>query len=514
MPSLPLPSRSQVEHLELSEGMSDLLSRPGHDAGLDAQPPLSDEEEGALEAAKTSSPLSSLWQLRLSFFLFGTINNVLYVIILSAALDLVPQGTPKGIIAFCNITPSLFAKVGWPYLLRGRIRYVRRLVGCCILSVLGMLVVAAFDVLNMRLLGIALASFSSGLGELTFLQLSTTYPGNVAGEAIGYFASGTGAAGLLGAALWWYLRSLGVREGVGISSILPLIIPLTYTSLLPAISAFTDLDGSEPSTAQYMSLPSTDIDAPSAIVAPLNRKAVALTPADKWKLVKPLLVKYMLPLCNNELSLNSGVLMMFRSRFCHLSVSVYTFEYTINQGIAPTLVYPVPNATQHPFLHSVIKSLRDYYPLWQLIYQTFVFFSRSSISLGIPALPRRLLPLPAILQGFILTSLVLESAFGLLPKSSNQSIPWVALLIAAEGICGGLAYVNAFYRVGEEGREKAMHGPPEEVERRAQEREFQIGSIGFADSLGILMASLIAVPTEVALCQAQVARGKDLCRKL
>ena len=75
----------------------------------------------------------------------------------------------------------------------------------------------------------------------------------------------------------------------------------------------------------------------------------------------------------------------------------------------------------------------------KLIYQTFVFFSRSSISLGIPALPRRLLPLPAIFQGFILTSLVLESTFGILPESSSGSIPVVALLIAAEGICGGLA---------------------------------------------------------------------------
>lgn len=74
--------------------------------------------------------------------------------------------------------------------------------------------------------------------------------------------------------------------------------------------------------------------------------------------------------------------------------------------------------------------------------------------------------------------------------------------------------MNAFYRVGEEGREKAMHGPSEEAEKRAQEREFQIGSIGFADSLGILLASLIAVPTEITLCRAQVARGKDLCTKL
>ena len=34
-----------------------------------------------------------------------------------------------------------------------------------------------------------------------------------------YFASGTGAAGLVGAFLWWELRVLGVRTGVGLSSV-------------------------------------------------------------------------------------------------------------------------------------------------------------------------------------------------------------------------------------------------------------------------------------------------------
>ena len=46
--------------------------------------------------------------------------------------------------------------------------------------------VAAFDALSMRLLGICCASFSSGLGELTFLQLSTRYhPPSVAGHSVG-----------------------------------------------------------------------------------------------------------------------------------------------------------------------------------------------------------------------------------------------------------------------------------------------------------------------------------------
>ncbi|KAF8635649.1 hypothetical protein AX15_000282 [Amanita polypyramis BW_CC] len=288
--------------------------------------------------------------LGISFFLFGLINNVLYVIILSAALDLVPPSTPKGIIAFCNIAPSFVAKIGWPYILKGRVRYARRLIGCCLLSVSGMIVIALFDSLAGRLLGISLASFSSGLGELTFLQLSTTYsPSSVSGRCVGYFASGTGAAGLVGAFIWWEVRNLGVRTGVGLSSVLPLIIPLTYFLLLPRPSSFVGesvyddaLSSSEQTSAlPYAPIPTTEDEEITLLSS--TPKGAALSASDKWHLVKPLLVKYMLPL------------------FC-----VYLFEYTINQGVAPTLLYPVPSSDKYPLLSKIIHSTRDYYPLWQV----------------------------------------------------------------------------------------------------------------------------------------------------
>ncbi|TFY77085.1 hypothetical protein EWM64_g6929 [Hericium alpestre] len=446
-------------------------------------------------------------------------SKVLYVIILSAALDLVPPSTPKGIVAFCNIAPALVAKVGWPYFLKGRIRYAKRLLGCTTLSIAGMIVVAGFNSLAMRLLGISLASFSSGLGELTFLQLSTRYhPPSVAGHSVGYFASGTGAAGLVGAFLWWELRGLGVRFGVGLSSVspgsshiqplriltsahqvLPLIIPLIYFLHLPRSTAFSPvafpasyddpLIGAPPTTS-YTPLPTSEDEAGEngeTESIPVILKHSALSSADKWRLAKPLLAKYMLPL------------------FC-----VYLFEYTINQGVAPTLLYPVPSPDDYPFISGIIHSVRDYYPLWQLVYQTTVFFSRSSISLGIPPIPARLLSLPAIIQACILIVLAYESAVGFFPDSSEGiNIVMVFLLISLEGICGGLAYVNVFYRVNQE-----PHRPGMDPERAKQEKEFNIGSIGLSDSLGILAASLIAVPTEIELCKAQVNRGKTLCRGL
>jgi len=356
-----------------------------------------------------------------------------------------------------------------------------------------MLVVAFFDSLYARLLGISLASFSSGLGELSFLQLSTTYaPSSVAGHGLGYFASGTGAAGLVGAFLWWEVRGLGVRVGVGLSSVLPIIIPATYFFLLPHSSAFQsahDSPNGQGSTVPYTPLPANEESGEEDNLPTTPSKNFSLSANDKLRLVKPLLIRYMVPL-----------------------FMVYLFEYIINQGVAPTLLYPVPSSEKYWFLSKVIHSVRDYYPMWQLVYQTTVFLSRSSISIGIPPLPQKFLPLPSVFQGFILLLLVFESSVGFYAADAEGlNILTVFFLISLEGICGGLAYVNAFYHINQERPDpRTAH----DTERTKQEKEFKIGSMGFADSSGILFASLIAVPTEIALCKAQTRRGKMLCKGL
>ncbi|KAL4072190.1 batten's disease protein Cln3 [Scleroderma citrinum] len=462
--------------------------------------------QGRNRPAKERAERRLLLKLGLSFFLFGLINNVLYVIILSGALDLVPPSTPKGIIAFCNIAPALLAKLAWPYFLKGKIRYTKRVVGCCILSFIGMLGVAFHESLLSRLLGIAFASFSSGLGELTFLQLSTTYsPASIGGHSVGYFASGTGAAGLVGAFLWWELRGLGVKTGMGISSVLPFVLPITYFLLLPRPSAFL-----EESFTAYSVLPVDDpevttIDASesSTLLSNEPKSAAFLTAADKWRLLKPMLFKYMLPLCKSSHLPGHGIV----RAYC-----VVQYEYTINQGIAPTLLYPVPSPERYGLLSKIIHSIRDYYPLWQLVYQTTVFMSRSSISLGIPPLPTRLLSLPAIVQLVILFTLAYESAVGIFAEDyEGRSIVFVFILISIEGICGGLAYVNVFYRINQE-RPDPLSVEDEEWAKQAC--EFKIGSLGFSDSSGILLASLVSMPTEIELCKLQVARGKLLCQGL
>lgn len=149
---------------------------------------------------------------------------VLYVIILSAALDLVPASTPKGLILLFDIFPSLIAKSFWPYLSKGQVRYGQRIFWNLAFSVGGVVVSGHYkacalllipwlfedcccfpecgcsivrDRTNVLGFGYVDASndifhiyshiISAGLGELTFLQLSTTYnPPSIGGKSVGY----------------------------------------------------------------------------------------------------------------------------------------------------------------------------------------------------------------------------------------------------------------------------------------------------------------------------------------
>ncbi|GAC98469.1 hypothetical protein PHSY_006063 [Pseudozyma hubeiensis SY62] len=484
------------------------------------------------------------YRLNTAFFLFGLLNNSLYVVILTAALELLPQGVPTGLVSFANIFPALIAKAIWPYLLRGEVRYTKRVWSCAALSFAGMLLVSFFPALVMRLVGISLASFSSGLGELTFLQLSTRYAPktegrrrrdglsaaqragagletNFAGDAVGWFASGTGAAGLVGAAAWWVVRPLGVQTGMAILSVLPGFMVLAYVAILPSVEQLLNQDNAK-AAGEYAPVSTEDDTAErnsedreadatvdddegqehstTPLASPQDIK-VRLSFQEKMSLLKPMLQPYIIPL-----------------------VIVYAMEYTINQGIAPTLIYPLPTPSTHPLLSHIIRKLTDYYPLYQLVYQTFVFLSRSSISIfKLPAIPRHLLWLPAVLQTTLLVVLMTESLYAWFRASIAS--PLVIVLICVEGLAGGSAYVSVFYSIGvdeeskqgivlpatAEGEGNGEDGEADEAYRlakKAQEHEFRIGCVGFGDSLGILAASLISMPLQVSLCNAQC----DVCQ--
>ncbi|KAE8266047.1 hypothetical protein A4X09_0g6300 [Tilletia walkeri] len=499
-------------------------------------------------SAKTSL---TTFRFALAFFLFGTLNNISYVIILTAALELMPKGVPTGVVAFANIFPALCAKAIFPYFLKGEVQYKRRVWACSALTFGGMLMIAWFESAFMRLLGISIASFCSGLGELTWLQLATRFK-SYAGEGVGWFASGTGAAGFLGASAWWVVRPLGVKGGLSLLSVLPWLMAVSFFLLVPSAETLIAEREGQGAATGYAALATGEEggggresggvasaeeeeedeeeeeeegirpnrDGANVRLAKANGAAlddassleVSLSFSEKMELLRPMLFIFVLPLA-----------------------IVYLAEYTINQGVAPTLIYPLPTAKEHPVLSHFVKKLSDYYPLYQLCYQTFVFISRSSISiLRLPAIPKRFLWFPTGIQCFLFLVLTSESLYAWF--SADIASPLTIFLICIEGLAGGSAYVSVFHQVAmsdpakrialpadadeddddddAEAGAAAVSLPELELARRVQQQEFRIACIGVADTLGICLASLVSMPIQVGLCNAQVRSGRGLCKEV
>lgn len=162
---------------------------------------------------------------------------------------------------------------------------------------------------------------------------------------------------------------------------------------------------------------------------------------------------------------------------------VYVAEYTINQGVAPTLLFPL---SESPF-----RQFRDFYPMYNAIYQVGVFISRSST----PWIRVSNLYLPSFLQVINLAILTLHALFNFLP-----SVWFVFVIVFWEGLLGGLVYVNTFAEISD--------NVP------VADREFSLSATTVSDSGGICLAAFISMGFEKGLCGWQVSRGRDYCRRV
>ncbi|TWU72331.1 battenin CLN3 protein [Metarhizium rileyi] len=412
----------------------------------------------------------------IAFWLFGLINNVLYVIILSAAQDLVGSSIPKGVVLLADVMPSFFTKLIAPYFIH-RVPYRVRVLVFIVLSATGMLMVALTPPsrsVSVKMVGVVLASLSSGGGELSFLGLSHYY-GHI---SLAGWGSGTGAAGLVGAGLyvvlteWW---RFSVRDSLLFSACLPAVMFASFFFVLPL-----DPLGVSSRQKDYETIPGQDSaeegdDRPreaasSSLLGPaqstvhdassIRRPGGTHSFKNNLKRAKSLVVPYMAPL-----------------------LLVYIAEYTINQGVSPTLLFPVETS---PF-----EEFRGFYPFYGFLYQLGVFISRSST----PFVRIHRLYVPSVLQVGNMVLLILQSLFFFVP-----SVYIVFVVIFWEGLLGGAVYVNCFAEI--------MESIPEE------EREFSLSATTVSDSGGICIAAFVSILLEPRLCAYQVAHGRDWCRRI
>ncbi|CAG9988632.1 unnamed protein product [Clonostachys byssicola] len=431
----------------------------------------------ALYAARTRAAFKNPdMKVVVAFWLLGLINNVLYVIILSAAQDLV--GTlPKGVVLLADVLPSFLTKLIAPYFIH-RVPYNIRVLMFIALSTGGMLMVALTPPsksVAVKLIGVVFASLSSGGGELSFLGL-THYYGHM---SLAGWGSGTGAAGLVGAALyvaltdWW---GFNVRDSLLFSACLPVVMFISFFVILPRgplqeaghakqYDAIPDRD-LEDEQAEDISPPEVSsallLPEPPGASAAFARQPTSHTHSFQHNLRRAgaLFVPYMVPL-----------------------FLVYVAEYAINQGVAPTLLFPVEESPFHEY--------RGFYPFYGFLYQLGVFISRSST----PFIRIHHLYIPSFLQVGNLLFLVLHALFFFLP-----SVYIVFLIIFWEGLLGGAVYVNCFAEI--------LENVP------AEDREFSLSAATASDSGGICVAAIIGILLEPALCSYQVAHGRPWCRNI
>jgi len=318
-----------------------------------------------------------------SFWLFGLLNNVLYVVILSAAVDLVGPLVPKATVLLADILPAFLIKITAPFFIH-LVPYSKRIVLLILLSVCGMVLVT-YGSLSSKLFGIVLASLSSGLGEITFLQLTHFYEET----GLNGWSSGTGGAGLIGSGIYMLLTTIlgiSVQSALLLFSIFPL--GFLYYFKLPTAHSYHPIEENSDLEDQ-----------------PTRGKISLRTHVSKTlNGLKKLMVPFMIPLS-----------------------TVYLSEYLINQSVSPTLLFPIEEI---PF-----SKFRDVYVAYGTLYQLGVFISRSSASF----VRIRNLYIPSILQSFNLVFLVLQSLYFFIPN-----VYIIMILVFYEGLLGGAAYVNTF----------------------------------------------------------------------
>ena len=410
----------------------------------------------------------------------------MYVIILSAALDLVGPSLPKAIgtklilvslysltseVLLFDVIPSFLTKLLAPYFIH-LLPYSARIILISVISAIGMLLVALTPSytdggsIASKMIGVMLASAASGGGEVSFLGL-THYYGQFSLAAWG---SGTGAAGLVGAgayALATTSLGMSVKTTLLASSFLPIIMLVAFFLVLPreilSAARYEQVSSPAPPDADDDNDHDTSglLSESPKILQSSNRNFLTNLRANLLR-SRALVFPYMLPL-----------------------LLVYIAEYTINQGVSPTLLFPL-DSSSNPF-----TEYRSFYPTYNAIYQLGVFISRSST----PVLRIHHLYAPSLLQVANLLLLTAQSLWWFIPN-----VWFVFLVVFWEGLLGGAVYVNAFAEI--------LENVPE------NDREFSLGATSVSDSAGVCVAGFLSLALEPALCRWQVGRGRDWCRRL
>ncbi|TDH03480.1 hypothetical protein EPR50_G00163790 [Perca flavescens] len=416
------------------------------------------------------------WRNWSGFWLLGLCNNFAYVVMLSAAHDILTKqetanttASTKATLAMdfqggnssnssrydCNpvstaavlladILPTLVIKLSAPFVIH-KLPYGFRVLFCAIMAATSFLLVSFSTAVWMSILGVVFASISAGLGELSFLSLTVYFSRDV----LGGWGSGTGGAGVAGALLYSGLTQIGLspQHTLLIMLVVPCAMLCSYFFLLvlpPSLPQwkYRDTEYAAVGSEDRRRLMDDSEEEEQAISTPEERTAGPLTLTEKLHVIKGLLW-FVLPL---------GL--------------VYFAEYFINQGLMELLYFP-----------KFFLSHAEQYRWYQVLYQVGVLVSRSSLC----CFKCRKLWTLSLLQVLNAVLLLLAVSYQFLPNA------WLVFpIVFYEGLLGGAAYVNTFYFISKETEDR--------------QREFAMAAASVGDSLGIALAGLAAFPVHRHFC--------------
>ena len=345
-----------------------------------------------------------------------------------------------GLVLLADILPSLIIKITAPFYMQKVNYHIRIAFVVGVLSA-SLFLLAYSSSVAVSLLAVILASVSSGLGEITFLGLSSHFKKST----LSAWSSGTGMAGVLGSISYAGLLQIGLSKRQAVLFLL--IVPLIF-----AIQVWVVLKYPDALKISRLCIRQTkeDNDAYSNVKADTAKsngedKTKDMALPEKLRIIFAL-KKYMIPL-----------------------FVVYLAEYTINQGLYELLYYDVTWLTQ-----------AEQYRWFQVDYQIAVFISRSSVQI----FQIKNLIFLSLGQCVLFVLLLLEVVYTFIP-----SIFVTLAIIFVEGLFGGAVYVNTFYNMSEEVDESI--------------REFSLGAVSVSDSFGISISGGISIPLHNVLCKVK-----------
>ncbi|WKY07009.1 hypothetical protein Q1695_006864 [Nippostrongylus brasiliensis] len=252
------------------------------------------------------------------------------------------------------------------------------------------------------------------------------------------------------------LMALSPRNAMLVMLVVPLSFTLSYYCLLvraptvPAIKLFSPSTWLDFSSPYRRDLP--EVESASDVTVnsePKNNRLEAQNrPLQEQLIVLKNLLKYMIPFG-----------------------TVYFMQYFIKQGLIEMVIFDC----SHGF-HTTIASQYRWY---QVFYHVGVFLARSSAN--VVKLNFFCISLTAVIQTSLAALFFLTAIYSFI---SHFII--VCVLMFVVGVVGGCNYANTFYHI---------HRKVDPTDR-----EFALSTVTFADTIGILTAAIVAIPTHNWIC--------------